>query len=72
MNKHEARKIPAKLNYAKVINLSKEAQEKLARIKPASLGQARRIGGVSPIDLQILNYYLNKNQKTIRETEKQC
>jgi tRNA uridine 5-carboxymethylaminomethyl modification enzyme len=70
LNKHEARKIPAKLNYAKIINLSKEAQEKLARIKPASLGQARRIGGVSPIDLQILNYYLNKNQKTINETEK--
>jgi len=52
-----------KTNYAKIVNLSKEAQEKLTRIKPTSLGQARRIGGVSPIDIQMLNYYLNKNQK---------
>jgi tRNA uridine 5-carboxymethylaminomethyl modification enzyme len=63
LNKHEARKIPTGINYAKIVNLSKEAQEKLTRIKPSSLGQARRIGGVSPIDLQLLNFYLSKNQK---------
>ncbi|CAG8453658.1 10957_t:CDS:2 [Ambispora leptoticha] len=65
LNKYETRKIPATLDYAKVVNLSKEAQAKLTEEKPTSLGRARRIGGVSPVDIQMLNYYLNKNQKEL-------
>ncbi|MCE8168298.1 MAG: tRNA uridine-5-carboxymethylaminomethyl(34) synthesis enzyme MnmG [Candidatus Moeniiplasma glomeromycotorum] len=61
LNKHETRKIPAKIDYEKIVNLTKEAREKLIRIKPVSLGQARRIGGVSPVDIQMLNYYLEQN-----------
>jgi tRNA uridine 5-carboxymethylaminomethyl modification enzyme len=61
LNKYEVRKIPAEVDYAKINNLAKEAQEKLTKIKPISLGQARRIGGISPSDIQMLSYYLNKN-----------
>ncbi|WNE41034.1 MAG: tRNA uridine 5-carboxymethylaminomethyl modification enzyme MnmG [Mycoplasmataceae bacterium] len=60
--KYEAKKIPFELDYYQVENLSKEAKEKLTKIKPFSLGQAMRtIGGINPTDIQILNYYLNKN-----------
>ncbi|CAI2188332.1 19806_t:CDS:2, partial [Funneliformis geosporum] len=60
LNKYEVKKIPVGVDYAKIDNLTKEAQEKLTKIKPISLGQARRIGGISPTDIQVLNYYLNK------------
>ena len=39
-----------------------EAREKLKRINPKSLGQARRISGVSPADINILAIYLKKKQ----------
>jgi len=70
LDKYENKKIPLTLDYFQINSLAKEAQEKLTKIKPASLGQARRIAGINPTDLQVLNYYLNKNQKTIGETEK--
>ncbi|CAI2179263.1 14404_t:CDS:2 [Funneliformis geosporum] len=63
LNKYEAKKIPGEVNYAKINNLTKEAQEKLTKIKPISLGQARRIGGISPIDIQILKHHANYAEK---------
>lgn len=60
--KLEDKKIPCGIDYCRIDNLSKEAKEKLTKIKPDSLGQAMRsIGGINPTDIQILNYYLNKN-----------
>jgi tRNA uridine 5-carboxymethylaminomethyl modification enzyme len=60
--KLEDKKIPFELDYFRIDNLSKEAKEKLTKIRPDSLGQAMRtIGGINPTDIQILNYYLNKN-----------
>ena len=38
--------------------LRHEAQEKLSRIRPASLGQASRISGITPADLAVLLFYL--------------
>jgi len=62
LNKYEARKIPDEINYEQIDNLSKEAREKLTKIRPPSLGTAMRmIAGVNPTDIQVLNYYLNKN-----------
>ena len=62
LNKYEARKIPDEINYEQIDNLSKEAREKLTKIRPPSLGAAMRmIAGVNPTDIQVLNYYLNKN-----------
>nr|CAG8584911.1 15454_t:CDS:2 [Entrophospora candida] len=65
LNKCESRKIPAGIDYTKIVNLAQEAREKLNKIRPVSLGQARRIAGVKPTDIQMLNYYLNKNIRSI-------
>jgi tRNA uridine 5-carboxymethylaminomethyl modification enzyme len=61
LNEYEARRIPIEIDYSQIDNLAKEAKEKLTKIKPISLGQAMRIGGINPTDIQVLNYYLNKN-----------
>ncbi len=56
--KIEKKLIPADINYDDVSNLRKEARQKLAAIRPASLGQASRISGVSPADVSVLLVYL--------------
>lgn len=57
--KMEKKLIPADINYDDVSNLRKEARQKLASIRPASLGQASRISGVSPADVSVLMIYLS-------------
>ena len=54
----ESRPIPAHFDYAAVPQLRVEASEKLGRVRPASLGQASRISGISPADLAVLLIYL--------------
>ncbi len=56
--KMEKRLIPADINYDDVSNLRKEARQKLNQVRPASLGQASRISGVSPADVSVLMIYL--------------
>ena len=60
LNNYELKKIPNKIDYLSINNLAKEAQEKLTKIRPISLGQAMRISGINPTDIQLLNQYLNK------------
>lgn len=55
----ESRPIPPHFDYAAVPQLRFEAKEKLGRIRPANLGQASRISGISPADLAILLIYLD-------------
>jgi tRNA uridine 5-carboxymethylaminomethyl modification enzyme len=55
----ESKPIPAHFDYAAVPQLRAEAKEKLARIRPASLGQASRISGICPADLAVLLIYLS-------------
>ena len=50
----EEKPIPASVDYATIRALSREAAEKLARIRPATLGQASRVPGVTPADVAIL------------------
>lgn len=53
-------KISADFDYKKTIGLRKEAAEKLGKFKPMTLGQASRISGVSPADIQILMIALRR------------
>jgi tRNA uridine 5-carboxymethylaminomethyl modification enzyme len=54
----EARAIPPNFRYEGLSGLSKELQEKLARIRPITLGQASRIPGVTPAALTLINVYV--------------
>ena len=58
--KEEARLLPENLDYAAIPGLRLEAQEKLAAIRPVSIGQAGRISGVSPADIAVLLIYLEQ------------
>ncbi len=55
---NENKMIPIKFDYNRLVSLSGEAKEKLIKIKPASLGQASRISGVSASDVSIISLYL--------------
>jgi tRNA uridine 5-carboxymethylaminomethyl modification enzyme len=52
--------IPDSFNYDKLTALSNEAKQKFKRIKPQTLGQASRISGVNPSDIQILMVYMGR------------
>ncbi|HEX3150465.1 MAG TPA: tRNA uridine-5-carboxymethylaminomethyl(34) synthesis enzyme MnmG, partial [Gemmataceae bacterium] len=56
--KMENRPIPASLDYNAIAQLRFEAREKLSRIRPANIGQAGRVSGITPADLAVLLLYL--------------
>ena len=58
--KLENKKIPDDIEYDDVYSLRKEAVQKLKELRPASVGQASRISGVSPADISVLLIYLGK------------
>jgi len=60
MKKMEDKEINPEFNYHQLVSLSKEAREKLMRIKPRTLGQASRISGVSPSDISVLMIHVSK------------
>ena len=57
--KLENRKIPENIDYNEIQSLRIEAKQKLSQIRPASIGQASRISGVSPADISVLLVYLS-------------
>ena len=60
MLKMEDREIKPDFDYNKIVSISKEAREKLFKIKPRTLGQASRISGVSPSDISVLMVHISK------------
>jgi len=60
MSSLEGLMIPETFNYEKLTAISTEARQKLTKIKPRTLGQASRISGVNPSDVQILMVYMGR------------
>jgi tRNA uridine 5-carboxymethylaminomethyl modification enzyme len=52
-------KIPKNIDYEKVQNLATEARQKLIKIRPETLGQAYRISGINPADIEMLLFHIN-------------
>jgi tRNA uridine 5-carboxymethylaminomethyl modification enzyme len=65
---NETYPLPESLDYAQVLGLSKEVQQKLNLHKPATLGQAGRISGVTPAALSLLLVHLKKGLGRTQET----
>lgn len=60
INKMEDLKIPESFDYERITALSMESMQKLKKIRPQTLGQASRISGVNPSDIQILMIYMGR------------
>jgi tRNA uridine 5-carboxymethylaminomethyl modification enzyme len=60
MRQLEDLEIPEHFDYQRIISLGAEAREKLNRVKPKTLGQASRISGINPSDVQILMVYMGR------------
>ena len=63
MRRLEVKKLDSAMDYASITGLRKEAQEKLAKIRPENIGQASRISGVSPADISVLLIYLSQQER---------
>ncbi|MDY0343130.1 MAG: tRNA uridine-5-carboxymethylaminomethyl(34) synthesis enzyme MnmG [Lentimicrobium sp.] len=60
LSKYDDMHLKADFDYHKLPSLSFEAREKLSRLRPATIGQASRINGISPADISVLIIYLSK------------
>ena len=56
----ERKKIPLKLDYTSISHLRAEAKQKLSAFRPETLGQAARIGGITPADIVVIQVHLKK------------
>ena len=60
--KMEEKKLPPDIDYNEITGLRIEARQKLDKVKPASIGQASRIAGVTPADVSVLLIYLTQKK----------
>lgn len=66
--RHDQRGLPPDLPYLEISGLRLEARQKLDRLRPATLGQASRISGVSPADISVLMVYLQAEERRRNES----
>ncbi|WP_022935278.1 tRNA uridine-5-carboxymethylaminomethyl(34) synthesis enzyme MnmG [Mesomycoplasma moatsii] len=59
----EELKIPKNINYDEIANLALEARYKLKKINPQTIGQASRISGINPSDIEMILFYINLKYK---------
>jgi tRNA uridine 5-carboxymethylaminomethyl modification enzyme len=64
MGSLEKSKLPTELDYNKITHLRAEAKEKLSAFRPGTLGQASRIGGITPADITVIQIHLKKYSQT--------
>jgi tRNA uridine 5-carboxymethylaminomethyl modification enzyme len=69
MKKLEDKVLPASLDYMKISGLSREAQMKLDKVRPVSVGQASRIAGVNPADISVLLVHMKAGFKPSRASK---
>jgi tRNA uridine 5-carboxymethylaminomethyl modification enzyme len=69
LKKMEEIRIPEDIDYTKVHGLTKEAIEKLSKIRPLTLGQASRIPGITPASIIALQIYMKKREKNETDTD---
>ena len=67
MERLETKLLPTDMDYGAVPSLREEAREKLAAVRPRSVGQAGRISGVSPADVSVLLIWLEKERRGKKE-----
>ena len=67
MQKMENVKIPNDINYHQVNNLALEARDKLSKICPQTIGQASRISGINPADIEMILFHINVRSKINKE-----
>lgn len=64
----ETKRLPADIDFSAIPALKKEAQIRFSEIRPATLGQAGRIPGITPADVGILSVYLEKREREVVES----
>ncbi len=71
MSSKNKKEIPEGLDYASINIISMEAREKLAKFQPRTIGQAARIGGVNPSDIQALLLHMEVSKRKQQQQQQQ-